>query len=78
MEDPDKKQDDPASPTISTDLLEASDKCLFSVSPFSRLRQFLRCLLLKPDFEPPDEGDGVGSPNHVRTLFRQNCIDGNL
>ena len=64
-------QDDPASPTASTDLLEASPKCLFSESPFSRLRQFLRCLRLKPDFEPPDEGDGVASPNNIRMSFQK-------
>ena len=60
--EPDNGHDDPAIPGISFDLLATSPRCLFSISNFSRFRQFLRCLRLRPDLETPGDGDGAASP----------------
>ena len=69
MEDPDNGQEIVGSPVDSTDLPPESPRSLFSLSSFSRLRQFFRCLLLKPDLASPDEGEGAGSPKKLKLFL---------
>ena len=69
MDDPEKGHELPGSPVDSLDLPPSSPSSLFSLSNFSRFRQFFRCLLLKPDLASPDEGDGAGSPKKSLNNF---------
>ena len=73
MEDPDNGQEIVGTPVDSTDLPPESPRSLFSLSSFSRLRQFFRCLLLKPDLATPDEGDGAVSPTKLDYIL---CFSG--
>ena len=69
MDDPDNGHEFPGSPVDSPDLPPNSPSNLFSLSNFSRFRQFFRCLLLKPDLASPDEGEGAGSPKKLKLFL---------